>query len=104
MPQGSAVPIGETARLVPVFDPVLRNLAVQLWKDGDPAGIHGLGETYSCPDDVLDTLGEFLTEAGIRSPTAAEYAVLARELIMLKGGPDAALLTMAEKDPQRFLF
>ncbi|MGW6457478.1 hypothetical protein ACWF94_16430 [Streptomyces sp. NPDC055078] len=88
--------MSDTVRLVPVFDPVLRNFAVQLWKDGDPAGIHGLIETYTHPADLLATVNRFLTEAGVRPLTRTERATLRRELITAKDGPEPAPLWNAE--------
>ena len=66
MAYGNAIDLDESTRIVPVFDPVLRTLSVQLWKGGEPAGIHGLFEHFTHPDDVLDTIDEFLEQSGVR--------------------------------------
>jgi hypothetical protein len=103
MANGNAIDLDETTRIVPVFDPVLCTLSVQLWKSGEPAGIHGLVEDLTHPDDVLDTIDEFLEQFGVRALTEHEIDVLARELIMAKGGPDAAILMTALQNPESFL-
>ncbi|AEY93220.1 hypothetical protein SHJG_7954 [Streptomyces hygroscopicus subsp. jinggangensis 5008] len=103
MAYGNAIDLDESTRIVPVFDPVLHTLSVQLWKGGQPAGIHGLVEHFTHPDDVHDTIDEFLEQSGVRALTEHEIDVLAAELITAKGGPDAALLMMARQNPESFL-
>ncbi len=103
MAYGNPIDLDENTRIVPVFDPVLRTLSVQLWKGGEPAGIHGLVEHFTHPDDVLDTIDEFLEQSGVRALAEDEIGVLAGELIMAKGGPDAAILMMARQSPESFL-
>ena len=102
MPQGNRIRLNGHTVLVPGYDPVFRTFNVQLWKNGDPADTYGLGEKFTHPDDVIDTIDDFLDEHGVAPLSEKQLVELGRELIMAKGGPDAALLKMAEQDPKRF--
>ncbi|MBY8887234.1 hypothetical protein K7472_20625 [Streptomyces sp. PTM05] len=104
MAYGKSIDLDESTHILPVFDPVLRTFSVQLWKGSQPAGIHGLVENFSHPDDVLDTIDEFLERSGVRALTEDEIGKLGGELIRSKGGPDAAILELALKHPQLFFW
>ncbi|MGY5099500.1 hypothetical protein [Streptomyces sp. 900105245] len=84
-----------TAELRPVYDPRLRTFSVQLWKDNEPHGIHGLTETFRYADEPLMTIDAFLAERGVRALTGEEAAWLYAALVHAKGGPDWELLVMS---------
>ena len=75
-------------QLRPVFDPRLRTFSVQLWRDGEPGGIHGLVEHFRYADQVVETIGGFLAESGVRELADQEAALLYAGLVQAKGGPD----------------
>ncbi|MFF0133286.1 hypothetical protein ACFYTG_47760 [Streptomyces mirabilis] len=95
--------LNDTTQLKAVFDPALRCFSAQLWKDGDPAGLLGLVGEFTHPDDVLDAVDEFLTEYGESPLTEEQMGRFGGMLIMAKGGPDAAMLQMAIKEPHTVL-
>jgi hypothetical protein len=82
------------AELRPVFDPRLRTFSVQLWEDGCPSGIHGLGDNFRCADEPLEAIDAFLAEQGVRALTEKEAALLYAGLVRAKGGPDWVLFLM----------
>ncbi|MDG5807886.1 hypothetical protein P9869_35620 [Streptomyces ossamyceticus] len=82
------------AELQPVYDPVLRTFSVQLWKDGEPAGIHGLIENFRYADEPLEAIDAFLAKQDIRAVTGEEAAWLYAGLVHAKGGPDWQILLM----------
>ncbi|POX58808.1 hypothetical protein C3492_35305 [Streptomyces sp. Ru62] len=86
---------GTNAVLRPVFDPVLRTFAVQLWEgDGEPKGIHGLVEVFQYADEPLEAIDAFLAEHGVRALTGDEAVLLYAGLVQAKGGPDWLILQM----------
>lgn len=103
MGTGKTVHLNETSFLVPVFDPRLRYFVAQLWQNGNVTAV--LGEFGTCrhPDDVLDAVDGFLAEHGLAPLTESQVPQLAFELIMAKGGPDAALLLIAKEQAERAL-
>ena len=96
--------LNDTTQLKAVFDPALRYFSVQLWKDGEPAGLLGMVGQFTHPDDVLDAVDEFLTEKGESPLTEQQMARFGGMLITAKGGPDAAMLQLAIEDPSKVLF
>ncbi|MFJ8636987.1 hypothetical protein [Streptomyces sp. NPDC093568] len=96
--------LNDTTRLQAIFDPALRRFRAQLWKAGDPAGLLGLVEVFTHPDDVLDAVDEFLTAHGEDPLTKEQTGRFAGMLIMAKGGPDAEMLRLAIEEPDKFLF
>ncbi|MEU8828868.1 hypothetical protein [Streptomyces sp. NPDC048636] len=84
-----------TVVLRPVFDPRLRTFSIQLWKNGEPGGIHGLIETFRYADEPLETIDAFLADHGVRAVTDEEAALLYAGLVQAKGGPDWALLLIS---------
>lgn len=80
--------------LRPVYDPVLRTFSVQLWKDGEPAGIHGLIEAFPYPDEATEAIDAFLTAHDVRELTGEETVQLYGGLLAAKGGPDYQLFVM----------
>ena len=56
--------LNDTTQLKAVFDPALRCFRAQLWKAGDPAGLLGLAEVFTHPDDVLYAVDAFRTAPG----------------------------------------
>ena len=74
MPYGPSIHLDDATRLVPVFDPVLRNYCVQLWMDGRPGGIHGLIENFRDADEAVDTLHTFLEAEDVRQLTDKELS------------------------------
>ena len=95
--------LDESTVLRPVFDPRLYQFSAQLWLNGQPAGIHGLIDPFNHPDDLINTIDKFLNDADVRALTEDEKATLGYELIMQKGGPDAALLQLAAEHPEFFI-
>jgi hypothetical protein len=83
---GSAVQITENARLIPVFDPRLRTFSVQLWKDGDPCGIHGLIEDFQRADEPMESIDAFLVSSGVRALTEEEAQRVLDGLVRAKHG------------------
>ncbi|UZI33964.1 hypothetical protein [Streptomyces sp. VB1] len=81
--------------LRPVFDPRLRAFSVQLWENGEPGGIHGLGEHFQYADEPVDSIDAFLAERNVRATTREEAALLYAGLVQAKGGPDWGLLLMS---------
>lgn len=89
------IKLAETnAELRPVFDPVLLTYSVQLWKGGQPAGIHGLIDDFRYPDQALGTVNDFLAESDVRKATEDELFQLYAGLVQAKGGRDWALFQM----------
>ncbi|MFE9437062.1 hypothetical protein [Streptomyces sp. NPDC006640] len=84
----------EGAELRPVFDPRLRYFTVQLWKGGEPAGIHGRHGSFRYPDEPLMAVDTYLAEKGIRALTDEEKAWLYAGLVCAKGGPDWQMLLL----------
>ncbi|WP_158939351.1 hypothetical protein [Streptomyces sp. NRRL S-87] len=82
------------AELRPVFDPVLRTFSVQLWKDGEPSGIHGLTDTFQYADEPLEAIDAFLADNGVRALTEDETVLLYAGLVRSKGGSDWLMLQM----------
>jgi hypothetical protein len=80
------------AELRPIFDPALRRFSVQLWRDGEPLGVHGLGDVFRHAEELLETIDGFLAEKGVRALTEQETAVIYVGLIKAKGGEDWAVL------------
>ncbi|MGW4490493.1 hypothetical protein [Streptomyces sp. NPDC004376] len=95
--------LNDTTQLKAVFDPVLQCFSAQLWKDGEPAGLLGLVDQFTHPDDVLDALDEFLIERGEIPLSEEQLGRFGGMLIMAKGGPDAAMLQMAIAAPHTVL-
>ncbi|CAM5443583.1 hypothetical protein SALBM311S_11630 [Streptomyces alboniger] len=85
---------GTNAELRPVFDPVLRTFSVQLWKGGEPSGIHGLTDAFRYPDEPLELIDAFLAEQGVRAVTGDEAVVVYAGPRLRQGWPDWALLQM----------
>ncbi|WP_432159288.1 hypothetical protein [Streptomyces sp. bgisy153] len=85
---------GTDAELRPIFDPVLRTFSVQLWKGGEPSGIHGLTDAFRYPDEPLESIDAFLAEQDVRAVTGDEAVVVYAGLVYAKGGPDWVLLQM----------
>ncbi|MFC8670962.1 MULTISPECIES: hypothetical protein [Streptomyces] len=94
--------LNDTTQLKAVFDPALRCFSAQLWKGGEPVGLLGLVDQFTHPDDVLDAVDEFLTEHDESPLTEQQMGRFGGMLIMAKGGPDAAMLQIAIKDPSSF--
>ena len=103
MPQGKPVEIGESTHLVPVFDPVLSTFRLELRRNNEPTRVHGLAERFGTVDEAMDTVDAFLAAAGVPPLTRRENLSVGRELIMVMGGHDAALLTFAEQGLDAFL-
>ncbi|MDX2692211.1 hypothetical protein [Streptomyces ipomoeae] len=82
------------AELRPVYDPALRTFSVQLWKAGEPAGIHGLTDNFRYADEPLEAIDAFLAERDVRAVTNEEAAFLYAGLVRAKGGPDWQILLM----------
>ncbi|MET8680968.1 hypothetical protein ABZW18_26155 [Streptomyces sp. NPDC004647] len=82
------------AELRPIFDPVLRTFSVQLWKDSEPSGNHGLTDNFRYADEPLEAIDAFLAESGVRALTRAEAVLLYAGLVHAKGGPDWAIFQM----------
>ncbi|QDN84436.1 hypothetical protein FNV61_00150 (plasmid) [Streptomyces sp. RLB3-6] len=82
------------AELRPVFDPALRTFSVQLWKDGEPSGIHGLIDNFRYADEPLEAVDAFLAERGVRALTGDEAVLLYAGLVRAKGGPDWQMFLM----------
>lgn len=82
------------AELRPVYDPRLRTFPVQLWTDGEPAGIHGLAEEFRFADEALEAIDGFLADRGVRRLTQEEAVLLYAGLVHAKGGADWQLLQM----------
>lgn len=76
---------------------------VQLWQGSNVTAV--LGEFGTCrhPDDVLDAVADFLSTHELAPLTDSQESQLAFELIMAKGGPDAALLLIARDQATRAL-
>ncbi|MEV4438106.1 hypothetical protein AB0K09_03660 [Streptomyces sp. NPDC049577] len=85
-----------TTELRPVFDPVLRTFSVQLWSDGEPAGIHGLVEPFFFADEAVEEINDYLLQHGVRALTFAESVRLYGALLAAKDpdGPDFQLFLM----------
>ncbi|MGW1880608.1 hypothetical protein [Streptomyces sp. NPDC001975] len=96
--------LNDTTRLQAIFDPALRRFRAQLWKADEPAGLLGLVEVFTHPDDVLDAVDEFLTAHGESPLTKEQTGRFAGMLITAKGGPDAEMLRLAIEEPDKFLF
>ena len=82
------------AELRPVFDPALRTFSVQLWKDDEPSGIHGLTDNFRYAEQPLEAIDAFLAERGVRALTSDEAVLLFAGLVHAKGGPDWQALVM----------
>lgn len=82
------------AELRPVYDPALRTFSVQLWKGGEPGGIHGLTDNFRYADEPLEAIDAFLAERDVRALTGEEAAWLYAGLVHAKGGPDWQILLM----------
>ncbi|MEV5205711.1 hypothetical protein [Streptomyces sp. NPDC053720] len=82
------------AELRPVYDPRLRTFSVQLWKDGELAGIHGLAEEFRFADEPLEAIDGFLADRGARSLTQEKAVLLYAGLVHAKGGADWQHLQM----------
>ncbi|MEU8623115.1 hypothetical protein [Streptomyces sp. NPDC048623] len=90
-------------KLRPVFDPVLRTFAVQLWKDGEPAGIHGLTKPYQYADEAVEEINDYLAKEGIRRLTLPEMVRLYGALLRDKNpnGADFQIFLMQIRDAQK---
>ncbi|CAM5362312.1 hypothetical protein [Streptomyces viridochromogenes] len=95
--------LNDTTRLQAIFDPALRCFRAQLWKADEPAGLLGLDEVFTHPDDVLEAINEFLAEEDQNPLTEQQMGRFGGMLIMAKGGPDAEMLRMAIAKPDAFL-
>ncbi|MFD8269180.1 hypothetical protein [Streptomyces althioticus] len=82
------------AELRPVYDRVLRTFSVQLWKDGEPSGIHGLTDNFRYADEPMEAIDAFLAERGVRALTGDEAVLLYAGLVHAKGGPDWQIFQM----------
>ncbi|CAM5375312.1 putative protein OS=Streptomyces fumanus OX=67302 GN=GCM10018772_70270 PE=4 SV=1 [Streptomyces fumanus] len=82
------------AELRPVYDRMLRTFSVQLWKDGEPSGIHGLTDNFRYADQPLEAIDAFLAERGVRALTDDEAVLLYAGLVHAKGGPDWEIFQM----------
>ncbi|MFF3256481.1 hypothetical protein ACFYWP_37120 [Actinacidiphila glaucinigra] len=80
--------------LRPVFDPRMRTFSIQLWKDGQRAGNHGLADNFVTVDEPLEEIDAFLADAGIRAVTEDERFTLYGGLLRAKGGVDFHLFLL----------
>ncbi|MFF6888587.1 hypothetical protein ACFY9F_36030 [Streptomyces sp. NPDC012421] len=82
--------------LRPIYDPRLRTFSVQLWKNGEPAGIHGLTTPYLYADEATVEIVPFLQKHGIRVLSGPEMVHLCGALLRAKNpaGPDFQLFLM----------
>ncbi|MER5640325.1 hypothetical protein ABT095_25685 [Kitasatospora sp. NPDC002227] len=100
------VAVDQHTTLRPIFDPVVRIFTVQLLRGGGVITTFGErnGDTVMThPDDAADVIHDFLESVGAAPLDERTFGLFCRALIMAKGGPDAALLKMAEANPQGFL-
>jgi hypothetical protein len=92
---------GTVAELRPVFDPRLRTYSVQLWENGQPAGIHGLAEDFRFAGGPLESIDAFLSDHDVRPITAEESALLYAGLVRAEGGTawQALRMTITAQQP-----
>lgn len=95
--------LGGTTELKPVFDPVFHCFSVQLWRDGAPAGLLGMVDELTHPDDVLENIDAFLEKHDESPLNNTQMNHLGGALIMAKGGSDAYMLIFALEHPENFI-
>ncbi|MER5638285.1 hypothetical protein ABT095_15150 [Kitasatospora sp. NPDC002227] len=94
---GRPFAVSSTVHVVPAFDPAGRAFTVTVSVEGREArALDGAPWTLGRPDDAVDEVDGFLLDAGFGGLTSRQMQLLERELIILRGGREAAELTQAE--------
>ncbi|MFJ5120857.1 hypothetical protein [Kitasatospora sp. NPDC088548] len=94
---GSPFVVASTVHVVPAFDPAGRAFSVSVVITGQEASVlDGAPWSLDHPDDAVDQVDGFLLDAGLGGLTGRQMHLLKRELIILRGGRDAAAMAQAE--------
>jgi len=102
MPQAQPLHLNDRTTLVAAYDNILNEFTAALWVDGKPAAMHGIFTPFKHPDDLTDSIDEFLADNGVE-PLTEEQTRDLEALLTAKGSlGDFALLQMAKNDPQMF--
>ena len=103
MPQAQPLQLNDRTTLVAAYDNILNEFTAALWIDGKPAAMHGIFTPFKHPDDLIDSIDEFLADNGVEPLTEEQTRDLGAALLTAKGSlGDFALLQMAKNDPQMF--